>query len=329
MRFLRFSFSFLLFFAGALFAREPDFILPYEPAYIHEVSAFKYAGALARWEKGFILEKDLSSVKSSWKKTRRFLPYDFTVRINSPEGSKLVEVPGVSHLYMTKNRAYAAFTVSFGSSAVSSAAVADLKKNRVIYCADLKQKEKGAKGPPQLAMERSLFFPSVTEDGRHLACDGFDGEGRRQVTIIDTATKSEMAIKGAAMPVIAGGNIWFVLENRASGKNALVFIVPGQKKSTTAAEFEGRALALVGLEKRVYLAAGEKIYAVNAGGEGWLSEMADFSAMKKGYEYAGVEAGYGAYIKKAGCVLLAFKTYKYSKYSWKLAGFRVEQEPGN
>ncbi|HRU39541.1 MAG TPA: hypothetical protein P5511_06660, partial [Candidatus Goldiibacteriota bacterium] len=235
---------------------------------------------------------------------------------------RLVPMPGVSQVYITKNGRYAAFTVPFGTSQVSSAAVFDFKLNKVIFCADLVRKPKGAKGPPQLAMESSYFFPSVTEDGTYLVTDGFNGDGTRQVSIIRTSDGYAETVTNAAMPAIAGDMVYFVRQTKDA--NSVVFRTTGSGQVKTAFEFKERPAALVVLEKKVCLAAGNKIFLLDLNDSRDFKEEIDFSDESRGFEIYSAEAGYSAFIKKAGYVLLAIKKYTKGTYNWELRGFKAE-----
>jgi hypothetical protein len=296
----------------------------YEPAFIDADSMLTYEGKLARWENGWLYTKDVSKKKAAWKKVKKLKPQDMFVRIFKDNSATLHEIPAIKNISINKSGTFMAFTISFGGSAVSSAGVVDMTKNRLVYAADLKQKSKDFGGPPMLPMENAWFIPSITEDGKYMVCDGFKGTGERESALINIADKRIDKFAKMAMPVLSGNMVFLWEQNAVKKKNYIWAseVTGGGKK--IAADFQGAPAGLQAINGRIYAITADKIFSFDAATGGDFKEIQDYSYLSKGYSFMSTEKTFAGFVNGKAYVFLALKRIKDEKYDWKLFGLQVE-----
>jgi hypothetical protein len=287
-------------------------------------SMLKYEGKLARWENGWMYTKEALKNNAAWKKTRKIMPGDFLVRVYNGVSAALHKIYAVKNIFINKDGTLAAFTVSFGASPVTSAGLIDLKKNSLLFAADLKIKPKGSGGPPQLAMEHTWFAPCITEDGKYLACDGFRGTGEREAAIISMTDKNIEELPGSAMPVINGDKVFFLEQDAGKKNNHLRMRPLAGGKNETAGSFKGRPIGMEALGRNIYVITETKIFSCDAAAGGNFQEIHDYKYLNKGYDYMAAEKTFSGMINNRGYVFLAVKSMKNGKYEWMLFGLEVE-----
>jgi hypothetical protein len=296
----------------------------FEPAFIDDETMLSYEGRLARAQDFYLYTKDPFQKRAGWNRGIKIKPEDFQVRIGMDKGTKIVDIPFIRDIFLSKDSSLAAFTIAFGASPNTSVGVVDLKKNALIYAAGLKQKKPGAKGPPQIAMEHVWFNPCLSADGRYIVCDGFKGDGSRCSAIIGIEGRKIEDLNYCAIPKISGEDAVFVRLAPGTGKTEVMKKKLSGGKMEAIGETKEPGAGLEMLSKKGYLITDSRIFSFEPRPGAGLTEIYDYSAMKKGYQVCNVERTYSGFYKGKGYIFLAIKRFKKDKYEWKLYGLEVE-----
>jgi len=309
---------FFVLLCGAAVALDFREIKEFEPKYYSETGIIKDGCLLARWERKTLFHKDIFVKDGEWKRARRFNPRGFFITFHRPEETVKADKFSVMSPFMAEGGLYGAFTLSLGS-VNSSIAVVDMKKNRVIYSAELVQSLKA--GIPGISMERVMFGASVTPDGAYAVCDSFDREGKRMVYYIDTMAKKEFRIENAALGRAGGGHVYYIkYETGKEGSAAARQPLDGSGTEEELFQIDGGAIGIEYEAGAAYVITDRGVYAHRPDKKGANEKIYDFSKLSVGYEVFNVEMAFSGNREGISYLLIVVKRYDKGMYSWMIYG---------
>jgi hypothetical protein len=317
--------SFLLFFSCA-YAENLKFkqLQNYDPAYYHSDFMDTNDGLLSRWENGSIFTKDPFSVMPAWKKGRVLGTAGIKAKVSDKTGSRTVEALLIKDAYISNSAGIALLTLSLGNSVVTTICVYDLKNSAPLYTAELWAREVKRGRPSPIPMKNIWLNPSMTSDAAYAAFEGYNDSGGPESGLLRLADKKLEKLKGAAMIRAAGDSLFFCRANVKERSISLHTRKASGGSESEVGRMTGGLLGLETLSKGGYLISETKVYKFDIAAPAALTELHDFSYLKKGAENTVIEKIYSGINNGKGYIFFVVKKVNKGKYDWKLYGMQVE-----
>ncbi|MCE5300330.1 MAG: hypothetical protein LLG37_05590 [Spirochaetia bacterium] len=275
---------------------------------------------LIRWEAGKMFYSTSTSLKT-WKKYRDFMPEDLFIRMVEDKATRLLKPGKLDGFYFDKKNNMAVFIMYLGDSINGTLAVADTKKNRVIYTMPVKiHPNVPGRRMEFMAIENLISTPYLSADCSYAVFNMYNYMYFSKAGVLDLKTKKITEVDNGSSPYPIGDEVFFIHTDRKTNtKNYVRAPLTDPGKFTVVAPCDFTVNALLPDGETIYMLSGSTIMRIRPASENVFTIFADLGTFFKGYDRSSIARLFFGKCGEYGMFALV-EHVKGDKYSYKLYG---------
>ena len=172
-------------------------------------------------------------------------------------------------------------------------------------------------------MERVWFCPVISEDEKHLVCDGYNGEGCRVSALFDIREKALIKeFNDSAYPFISRNKVYYLKEDKKAKSVFLSMYDLQKKKEIKSQKITGRVVGLRIINDVGLIITDKNIFNFNINNIEKCENVLDFVPYFKKFQNFTVEQVHSCIFKGMPYLFVVIKGFK-DKYEWKLYCYKI------